>query len=176
MIWRLAILLSAKRCLVMPLGWSAWSTRLGQNDFGAELILFNVVEKFPIDYLLGRELTNETIVPMMKQAEADLKRVAASLSKSTDVSTSAIVRQGTPFDEICHAAKTLGGDMIVLTTHGYTGLKHVWLGSTAERVVISLYYGNRDRFIEVMRHAIALNASHFNTQRMVQEYIVKAYF
>src|ERR1035437_8143597 len=45
-----------------------------------------------------------------------------------------------------------------------------------ERVVIPLYYGNRDRFIEVMRHAIALNASHFNTQRMVQEYIVKAYF
>lgn len=45
-----------------------------------------------------------------------------------------------------------------------------------ERVVVPLYYSNRDRFIEVMRHAIALNASHFNTQRMVQEYIAKAYF
>jgi starch phosphorylase len=45
-----------------------------------------------------------------------------------------------------------------------------------EHVVVPLYYDNRDRFIEVMRHAIALNASHFNTQRMVQEYIVKAYF
>jgi starch phosphorylase len=45
-----------------------------------------------------------------------------------------------------------------------------------ERVVVPLYYDNRDRFIEVMRHAIALNASHFNTQRMVQEYVVKAYF
>ena len=45
-----------------------------------------------------------------------------------------------------------------------------------EDVVVPLYYGNRDRFIDVMRHAIALNASHFNTQRMVQEYIVKAYF
>jgi starch phosphorylase len=44
-----------------------------------------------------------------------------------------------------------------------------------EQVVVPLYYGNRDRFIEVMRHAIAINASHFNTQRMVQEYIVKAY-
>ena len=32
------------------------------------------------------------------------------------------------------------------------------------------------RFIEVMRHAVALNASHFNTQRKVKEYIVKAYF
>ena len=45
-----------------------------------------------------------------------------------------------------------------------------------EHVVVPLYYGNRDRFIEVMRHAIALNASHFNTQRMLGEYIVKAYF
>jgi len=45
-----------------------------------------------------------------------------------------------------------------------------------EHVVVPLYYGNRDGFIDVMRHAIALNASHFNTQRMVQEYIVKAYF
>ena len=44
-----------------------------------------------------------------------------------------------------------------------------------EQVVVPLYYGNRDRFIEVMSHAIAINASHFNTQRMVQEYISKAY-
>lgn len=43
-------------------------------------------------------------------------------------------------------------------------------------IVLPLYYDNRDRFIEVMRHAIALNAAHFNTQRMVQEYIAKAYF
>ncbi len=45
-----------------------------------------------------------------------------------------------------------------------------------ENVVIPLYYNAREGFIEVMRHSIALNASHFNTQRMVQEYIVKAYF
>jgi nucleotide-binding universal stress UspA family protein len=111
-----------------------WATFLAAH-FGAELILLYVTEKFPIDYLLGRELMNETITPLMKQAEADLERMAASLSKSTGVNVSAVVRDGTPFEEICHAAKTLGADLIVLTTHGYTGLKHVWLGSTAERVV-----------------------------------------
>jgi len=31
-------------------------------------------------------------------------------------------------------------------------------------------------WLRIMRHAIALNASHFNTQRMVQEYVLKAYF
>jgi universal stress protein A len=33
------------------------------------------------------------------------------------------------------AKRPLGVDLVVLTTHDYTGLKHVCLGSTAERVV-----------------------------------------
>ena len=45
-----------------------------------------------------------------------------------------------------------------------------------ERVVIPLYYRDRDRFVEVMRYAIALNGSFFNTQRMVTQYVAKAYF
>ncbi|MBI4342649.1 MAG: alpha-glucan family phosphorylase [Candidatus Omnitrophica bacterium] len=45
-----------------------------------------------------------------------------------------------------------------------------------ERDVLPLYSHVRDRFIDVMRHAIALNGSFFNTQRMVQEYVVNAYF
>jgi nucleotide-binding universal stress UspA family protein len=111
-----------------------WATFLAAQ-FNAELILLHVVEKFPMDYLLGRELMNHTIVPLMKQAEADLEHLAGSLNKSTGVNISAVVREGKPFEEICHAAETLGADLISLTTHGYTGLKHVWLGSTAERVV-----------------------------------------
>src|SRR6185436_17017013 len=45
-----------------------------------------------------------------------------------------------------------------------------------ERVILPLYYKNRTGFIEIMRHAIALNGSFFNTQRMVQEYVLKGYF
>jgi starch phosphorylase len=45
-----------------------------------------------------------------------------------------------------------------------------------EETVAPLYYHNRDGFIEVMRHAIALNGSFFNTQRMLQQYVLKAYF
>jgi starch phosphorylase len=44
-----------------------------------------------------------------------------------------------------------------------------------ERHVMPMFYQDRDRFIGVMRQAIALNGSFFNTQRMVQEYVVKAY-
>ena len=103
--------------------------------FGAEVVLLHVVEKFPIDYLLGRELMNQTLVPLMKQAETDLEQMAGSLRKSTGLDVSAVVSDGKPFEVICQTAKPLGADLIVLTTHGYTGLKHVWLGSTTERVV-----------------------------------------
>jgi starch phosphorylase len=45
-----------------------------------------------------------------------------------------------------------------------------------EHTVIPLFYEKRDRFLEVMRHVIALNGSFFNTQRMVSQYVLKAYF
>jgi nucleotide-binding universal stress UspA family protein len=45
------------------------------------------------------------------------------------------VADGVPFDEIAKAATEWEADLIVIATHGYTGLKHVLLGSTAERVV-----------------------------------------
>jgi len=45
-----------------------------------------------------------------------------------------------------------------------------------ENVVIPLYYENREQFIDIMRRSIVLNGSYFNTQRMLQEYVIKAYF
>jgi nucleotide-binding universal stress UspA family protein len=45
------------------------------------------------------------------------------------------VRTGKPYNEIVLAAKKLGADLIVIATHGYSGLKRALLGSTAERVV-----------------------------------------
>ena len=45
-----------------------------------------------------------------------------------------------------------------------------------EQVILPLFYGDRQGFLSVMRHAIALNGSFFNTQRMMQQYVVKAYF
>jgi nucleotide-binding universal stress UspA family protein len=45
------------------------------------------------------------------------------------------VRFGRSFHEIAAAARTLKADLIIISTHGYTGLKHAVLGSTTERVV-----------------------------------------
>jgi starch phosphorylase len=49
------------------------------------------------------------------------------------------------------------------------------LYSKLESVILPLYYGERHEFLEVMKHAIAINGSFFNTQRMLQQYITDAY-
>jgi len=45
-----------------------------------------------------------------------------------------------------------------------------------ETVILPLFYRDPERYIDVMKHAIALNGSHFNTERMVDQYVRKAYF
>ena len=44
-----------------------------------------------------------------------------------------------------------------------------------ESVILPLFYEDRNRYLAVMQHAIAINGSFFNTQRMVQQYITDAY-
>lgn len=45
-----------------------------------------------------------------------------------------------------------------------------------EEIVMPMFYDRPNEFIDVMRHAIALNGSFFNTHRMLQQYVLKAYF
>jgi universal stress protein A len=52
-----------------------------------------------------------------------------------EVSADALVRVGSPTREIVEMARLLPADLIVISTHGRTGLRHVLLGSVAEHVV-----------------------------------------
>ena len=45
------------------------------------------------------------------------------------------VRVGDPGSEIVEYAKEIGADMIMMSSHGRTGIKHLLIGSVAERVV-----------------------------------------
>lgn len=51
------------------------------------------------------------------------------------VPAEAVVQVGSPARQIIEVAKSLPADLIVISTHGRTGLKHVFLGSVAEHVV-----------------------------------------
>jgi starch phosphorylase len=44
-----------------------------------------------------------------------------------------------------------------------------------EYVVLPAYYHDRERYLDIMRHAIAINGAFFNTQRMMQQYVQRVY-
>jgi len=71
---------------------------------------------------------------VIELAERELARLAEKESKK-DLAVRAFVRHGKPFNEIAALARSREADVVVIGTHGHTGLKRAWLGSTAERVV-----------------------------------------
>lgn len=101
--------------------------------FGAGLALVHVAEIPPnagFDYIPAATVHED----MVKSAEKLLERIQKEVFPEVGRSE-AVVVSGTPYHEITRAAQRMKADMIVLTTHGRTGLKHILLGSTAERVV-----------------------------------------
>lgn len=71
---------------------------------------------------------------MKAGGEKELAKMAAD-EMLNGVSTTSLVRVGSPAREILETARDLPADLIVISTHGRTGLKHVLLGSVAEQVV-----------------------------------------
>ena len=53
---------------------------------------------------------------------------------------------------------------------------HPTTAPSLEHRVLPAFYHAGDSYVDVMRHAIALNGSFFNTGRMIDQYVNKAYF
>jgi nucleotide-binding universal stress UspA family protein len=67
-------------------------------------------------------------------AQRELDKIVGKL-RDGGLKARSLLRVGSPFLEILHTAQGEGADLIVLGTHGRTGLAHVLMGSVAERVV-----------------------------------------
>ncbi len=67
-------------------------------------------------------------------AQKELDKIAGKLREG-GLKVKVQLKVGSPFLEILHAAQSENADLIVLGTHGRTGLAHVLMGSVAERVV-----------------------------------------
>ncbi|MBL9168822.1 MAG: universal stress protein [Verrucomicrobiales bacterium] len=105
------------------------------EQFGSKLILTHVVELYPGDYVFGLKDAIDSNQWRFEQARAQLERTCESLAWPRTVRTERVVLFGKPFHQICDAAKERSIDLIIIATHGRTGLQRLQLGSTAERVV-----------------------------------------
>jgi nucleotide-binding universal stress UspA family protein len=70
-----------------------------------------------------------------EQLTEAIKRAFQVLDNESEVQFFVHVRIGSPADEILDTARDVGADFIFIGTHGYSGLKHLLMGSVAERVV-----------------------------------------
>ena len=102
------------------------------EQFGAKVTLLHAIE--PLPYPVGL-----TYLPMgegfpIKPLEEKLNKLAKKTIEPQHLKE-VIVQVGTAFEVVTNVARDRKVDLIIITTHGYTGLRHVFMGSTAERVV-----------------------------------------
>jgi starch phosphorylase len=71
---------------------------------------------------------------------------------------------------------SVGHDGLDLEAQRDTAQDAMALFDKLQNTIIPLYYNQPEQFRCIMSHCIALNGSFFNTQRMMQQYVLKAYF
>jgi len=106
------------------------------TQFGSRMYLLYVMEtNHPMLTPHGEDVDSRT---WHRKAEEQGRRRLGEFVKQhvgEDVHVTEVVRVGTPVDEIRRFAELEGVDVIVIASHGWTGLRHILLGSVAERVV-----------------------------------------
>lgn len=104
--------------------------------FDAGLVLVYVVESagFPADLGSGQAAIPRIERELSERGRAELERVAKE-TVGERLPVRFLVPTGRPFVEILRAARETSADLIVIATHGHTGVEHILFGSTAEKVV-----------------------------------------
>ncbi|MEI6632278.1 MAG: universal stress protein [Chlamydiota bacterium] len=106
------------------------------RQYGAKLVLMHVVDVFLSDpayfapYIPDRSMFGD----FEKKSRERLDEIAKTKVPG-GIPVEIVVKQGRPFVEIVREARGREVDLVVIATHGRTGLSHAMFGSTAEKVV-----------------------------------------
>ena len=131
--------------IVVPIDFSKMSVQAIQmakqlaRRFGASIHLTHVHHlNYAADFVVAAPpAVPFSFMPYKQNGEESVLKELQAVARESGVSSSTchVLTGAPPFDEICRFAQTIPADLIVMPTHGRTGLKHVFLGSTAERIV-----------------------------------------
>lgn len=107
------------------------------RQFNAKITLLHAIE--PLPYPIDMTYAPMGYAPVGRgfPIEPTMSRLdeLAARAVSPKMLADTVVHIGRAYDIITTTAKEIGADLIVIATHGNTGLKHALLGSTTERVV-----------------------------------------
>ncbi len=107
-----------------------WAT-----TFGGELHLAHVYRLQGLPMPDGAVMAGPgAVTEVMDEAQHRMQEVQKELS-NRGISAETHLQEGSPSACLCELAKHLSADLIVLGTHGRSGVAHAILGSVAERVV-----------------------------------------
>jgi nucleotide-binding universal stress UspA family protein len=104
--------------------------------FKAKLFLVYVIEPmiYPTDFSIGQVAIPAVENDLSARAEEELNNLVKTEINGR-VESQIIIKSGKPFLEIIETAAELDIDLIIIATHGHTGVEHLLFGSTAEKVV-----------------------------------------
>jgi universal stress protein A len=105
------------------------------EQFGAVITLINIIEPtvFPSDFGFGQMSFPDVEQELIHKAEEELQAIGESVTTSVTIKT--IVKSGIPFVEVTNFADEKDVDLIIVATHGRTGVEHILFGSTAEKII-----------------------------------------
>ncbi|MBI3330322.1 MAG: universal stress protein [Nitrospinae bacterium] len=106
------------------------------QTFGAKLSLLYVIEMpaYPVEGYVPPSSGTALLEDLERESRLELARMLPE-ADTTNVEVARHVVVGTPYRKIVETAKAEKADLIVMATHGRTGLSHLVMGSVAERVV-----------------------------------------
>jgi universal stress protein A len=104
------------------------------RQFNASLVFLHVVQ---VNYAYGEFGALDFTRLEREMRDGAQKELAALIQRQagTGLKAESLVREGSPARVIAETARELRVDLLIISTHGYTGLKHVLMGSIAEQVV-----------------------------------------
>jgi nucleotide-binding universal stress UspA family protein len=101
----------------------------------ARLTVLHVIQPVPMAGVDMGVALPETYLRELEEAVQRNMEEALTRVTAAGLTAERVVLYGVPFQEIVEAAKARQVDLIVMGTHGHTGLMYVFLGSVAEKVV-----------------------------------------
>jgi universal stress protein A len=106
------------------------------GKLGGEIVLLQVLVETPLygESVLNMPKVQSVYDAQRKWAEATLEARVGDL-RQRGIKASWRAQVGVPFEEIVRVATEERADMIVMGTHGRSGLNRALLGSVAERVI-----------------------------------------
>ncbi|MGB9957908.1 universal stress protein [Haloferax prahovense] len=105
------------------------------SAYGSSIRVLSVIDVDDLGLWTAADVPVERVRASLRDAAEMAVEEVASLAADAGVPCETTVRIGVPYREILDAVDEGDTDLVVMATHGRTGLEHAILGSTTERVV-----------------------------------------